>query len=1177
MNKIINKAIYSANKLSQFLKPCSGILHFAIKLSFACFLLIFFSCSDSPLTGAGSNHAPEAYGKSVSVPLNTPTKIELDARDEDRDSLSYRIVNNPGHGTLQKASDNIYVFTPEDGYTSIDSFTFIANDGSADSNIAAIDMDIGPPNKIPNAYGNDGNPEFVPSSGEVTISLKADDPDGDTVTFHLQKQPEHGMLETHETSNQWKYTAETSVGRDEFSFYVKDTSSSVSNTATIYITIGYINSEPVIDDREKLYLETDEDSAITGTFPVTDYDIGLNGDRLFYEIINANIDPLIPNRYLTGHGHVDNNRDGSFIYTPDSNWNSVSYDNEGNPVNEDDFFAFRAVDMSGAFIEEKITMHVRPVNDPPYVPENYIAAVDKDSVDNYIYIPVTDIDLNENFTYNIEEYNGNGTLTAGTGPVPVFIYTPLPGSLDPDTFTYSVRDISGSPAGGTVTIIITEPHVIFVNVNAPDNSNDGSCWQKAFKNIQSAADKAYEGEQIWVAEGTYYPDAQISSMIITNKRLLIYGGFSGTENALSERDPVNNPVILNGNSLARILSVVSGGNVTIEGFTVTSGTAKSANNYADCGGGIFVSSGTVSLNNMTFSLNTAGYGGAVCGLPGSVITIDTCSFSGNSAGNGGAVYAGTPGTQNANSILKCSLNASSCAFTNNSANNGGAVFTAGDSDSAINNSAFSGNHSNIAGGAVFTASFSQDNPETGNRLDIANCTFNSNTSGASGGALYIMGKALITASSFGEYSELSGLRSYNTAAIDGGAIYNISTAVTEIDLCNFYGNLAAAGAGGALYNAGSCKITATDPENNLFWYNKSNNGGAVYNKSGTNNDTQIELENCRFSFNQPYNSGLDSYGGAIYNDRVSPAYTSCMFNQNSSRHGGAVFNCNYSSPVFYECGFTNNNASENGGAVNNVNSSPLFTNCEFSSNISYNEADGNYDAQMEVWTFTQIGGGGAVYNNSANPVFFGTIFHENQAQFGSVSFDTGNSFTEYINSLLYNNITNIINYVFNEYIHSQYGEGTIYSKAVKINIINCTFASNHQLSNNITEITASPIIFENVGEANIIHTILYPSDTGYVDKNNNSAITNSHNYISYDNPFQNEYYLTQLVPIYNPSPPHNIIGYTDGPCVNKGDNNLIRGYLTNEFYNEMQNRTTDSLTQKRDNDVMDMGYHYIIP
>src|SRR5206468_884475 len=87
------------------------------------------------ITVTAVNDAPVATDQGVTTDEDTAKVITLAATDAEGSSLTYAVVAGPAHGTVSGAAPNV-AYTPAPNYSGPDSFTFKANDGTADSNIA---------------------------------------------------------------------------------------------------------------------------------------------------------------------------------------------------------------------------------------------------------------------------------------------------------------------------------------------------------------------------------------------------------------------------------------------------------------------------------------------------------------------------------------------------------------------------------------------------------------------------------------------------------------------------------------------------------------------------------------------------------------------------------------------------------------------------------------------------------------------------------------------------------------------------------------------------------------------------------------------------------------------------------------------------------------------------------
>ncbi len=96
---------------------------------------------------------------------------------------------------------------------------------------------------------------------------------------------------------------------------------------------------------------------------------------------------------------------------------------------------------------------------------------------------------------------------------------------------------------------------IYVDADAA-GAEDGTSWTNAYKSLQDALAAATGSDEIWIAEGTYYPDEggnqtqqdRSANFYIpgTKNGIKIFGGFSGEETALSQRDLATHKTILSG-------------------------------------------------------------------------------------------------------------------------------------------------------------------------------------------------------------------------------------------------------------------------------------------------------------------------------------------------------------------------------------------------------------------------------------------------------------------------------------------------------------------------------------------------------------------------------------------------------------------------------------------------------
>ena len=240
------------------------------------------------ITVDGINDAPVANDQSLTTDEDILLGIVLTASDVDSAALTYEVIDSPTHGTLSGTPPSL-TYTPDLNYEGPeDSFTFKANDGEADSNVATITITVNPVNDPPIADPDTGTTdEDTILSVDVLANDYEDPVEGDAVTTaNLVSSPVQGSV-TLNSDGGFDFNPDgdfEDLGTDEsrdatFTYTATDERGATSLPATVTITVDGINDAPVIEFQNSLPIYTPE---------MTPVEINLN-DITTYDAEN---DPL---------------------------------------------------------------------------------------------------------------------------------------------------------------------------------------------------------------------------------------------------------------------------------------------------------------------------------------------------------------------------------------------------------------------------------------------------------------------------------------------------------------------------------------------------------------------------------------------------------------------------------------------------------------------------------------------------------------------------------------------------------------------------------------------------------------------------------------------------------------------------------------------------------------------
>ena len=383
------------------------------------------------------NATPVAGNDTFSVDEDTTLTVDAaggviaNDSDADGDTLSAVMISAPAHGSLSLNADGSFSYTPEANFNGLDAFSYVVNDGTADSDVATVAINVNPVNDAPIAV----NDEYTTDEDQtLTISapgmLENDtDVEGDALTSILVSGPANGTL-TANADGSFTYTPNADFdGVDGFSYKVSD-GSGESDVATVTINVTPINDAPVsVDDT----YTTDEDTTLSIAAPgVLANDTDVEGDSLTASLVTG-----------PSNGTVTLNADGSFEYTPNANFSGT------------DTFTYTSADASANSAEATVTITVNAVNDAPTAEGDAYETQEDTTLS--IAAPgvlTNDSDLEgDALSAILVSGPANGTLTLNSDGS--FDYTPNADFNGSDSFVYKASDGTAESAETTVTINVT--------------------------------------------------------------------------------------------------------------------------------------------------------------------------------------------------------------------------------------------------------------------------------------------------------------------------------------------------------------------------------------------------------------------------------------------------------------------------------------------------------------------------------------------------------------------------------------------------------------------------------------------------------------------------------------------------------------------------------------------------
>jgi len=268
------------------------------------------------------NDAPVAANDSYETPGDTPLvrtnpSDGVLANDTDVENSELSVVlsqiTGPSNGTLDMNANGGFVYTPNGGFSGVDSFTYLASDGESLSQLATVTVTVGS-----SASPESTNDSYVTLSGTTlnvpvaqSILLNDSDPNDLALTAVLFSSTSNGTLDLDDDGS-FTYTPDADFfGVDSFRYFASN-GTEVSATATVTIDVGDSNVAPeAVSDSysvgEDMLLQV---SVLDG---ILSNDTDADGDTLTATIIDGPANGTISN-FL---------EDGRFNYQPNADFNGL--------------------------------------------------------------------------------------------------------------------------------------------------------------------------------------------------------------------------------------------------------------------------------------------------------------------------------------------------------------------------------------------------------------------------------------------------------------------------------------------------------------------------------------------------------------------------------------------------------------------------------------------------------------------------------------------------------------------------------------------------------------------------------------------------------------------------------------------------------------------------------------
>ncbi len=358
----------------------------------------------------------------------------------------------PSNGTVVMQPTGEYLYTPNKGFSGVDTFSYTAIDTNGKSATAVVMITV-----VPTA-ANDTGATLADTQLNGLSVVKNDIGTGLYVSDF--GQPSHGSVSVANTGGYVYVPNSGFSGTDSFPYTVTD---AAGNTATSVVSISV--SPRATDDSGS----TSAGVTLVGPSVLTN---------------DSGITLAASSGTAPGHGNVTINPDGTYTYTPTDGYSGA------------DSFTYTVTDAAGLSSTGTVTVMIKPVA------ASNVAVTTSNTQYQGLSVLLNALGYGLSISSNTQPAHGSAVVH----PDGTYVYTPAPGYSGTDSFTYTIIDAAGQTVVQHVDIqvnplVVSDDGTTFMSTTldgATVLSNDVGTGLRIVGNTQPT-----NGTVALLANGTY--------------------------------------------------------------------------------------------------------------------------------------------------------------------------------------------------------------------------------------------------------------------------------------------------------------------------------------------------------------------------------------------------------------------------------------------------------------------------------------------------------------------------------------------------------------------------------------------------------------------------------------------------------------------------------------------------